>query len=207
MANRETRELTIEYLSTLGVVVPSQLPLIDEFRFVRGAQEILDRMMAMHAVAASAYGFPTQKAAAWLAKTRSGEWLTRSEREFMATGSGNCPTFKLQIEGVFALAWTIQLVESLDPAVPCPSNFVTLMPNIRLSEGVDRLASIAKLRPTSELESALDIYYCLSWLGRESTLQRRAMPAGISQWLIAERRRALEWVTTDIEWSDLTLDT
>lgn len=201
------RRHSLETATKLGYPINPHLPLLDVPSACRCQSEILDRLFAMHCVAACSYGFDRRRAAAWYQREVLGNGLTEQERTFLATGSGDRERFMAQVDGMWALAWAVRLVEDLDFAVECSRHFAGVLPNLKTNESSQALRSKARMRSLTELLAACDLAYCLHWGVRETQLSGVTLPGKIDAWAVIERRRALEWVLYSEDWNEITLDT
>jgi hypothetical protein len=186
--------------------VPNELPDLDGAT-LRPLHDILNRLFCLHALAATAYGFDADRAHTWLCQEQLSQELTQSERSFLQTGRGEHNTFKAQIEGMWALAWAASIVPVIDFWRSCDSNFVNLLPDLRVHEHIDTLADRSTLRPAEEILAAGDLSYCLHWIIRDRLLNGKPPPASLAPYVVIERRRALEWMLSDKLWDQVSLDT
>ena len=201
------RKSSLAVAARLGYQVSEALPLLDESVFARTNDEVVDRVLAMLCVAACAYGFNNQKAQNWLVRETKVDLLTDAERRFLQSNTGDRQRFTVQIEGMWALAWGIKLVPTLDFEAPCPQNFVTLLPDLKGNVSSNSFREIAKVRPASEIASACDLAYCLHWAIRDLQRRNAKAPSNVEEYVIVERRRALEWLLIDEQWNEIILDT
>jgi hypothetical protein len=81
-----------------------------------------------------------------------------------------------------------------------------------LSEWVAR-ARVA-LRDANETAEMLDLHYCLTWGLAEANLNHRTVPGSVEQYVLWERRRALEFALVlgdepyqHADWYEISLDT
>lgn len=201
------REQSLQAASRLGFSVNKSLPLLDEAETTRTAEEIVKRLLCLHAVAACSYGFDRTKARVWL--EREGAWgdLVAVERQFIESGQGDAAQFKIQVEGMWALAWALGIVRQLDFGKDCDSKFAMTLPNLKIGEGSDALRSKIKPRPASEIIAACDLAYCLHWAVRQAQLTGSKPPGKVQPYVIEERRRALEWLLSNDPWDEVMLDT
>jgi hypothetical protein len=202
----EVRKESLAVAKRLGYSVEEALPLLDASAVARTDDEVVDRLLAMLCVAACAYGFDSQKAANWLGREVKVELLTVAERHFLQTKAGDRRTFMMQIEGMWALAWSIRSVPTLDFGTPCPQDFVTRLPDLKRNGSSGTFRDTANVRPLSEIVSACDLAYCLHWAIRDAQLRNAKLPGNVEEYVVVERRRALEWLLTDEPWEDITLD-
>lgn len=201
------RKASLAVAKHLGYPVNEALPLLDESVIIRTVDDIVDRLLAMLCVAACAYGFDNQKAANWLRRETTVDLLTDAERRFLQTQAGDRRTFMAQIEGLWALAWSIRSESSLDFGTPCPQDFVTRLPDLKGNGSSVSFRDAANVRPLSEIVSASDLAYCLHWAIRDTQLRNAKLPGKGNEYVIVERRRALAWLLTEEPWDEITLDT
>ncbi|MBO9500867.1 DUF4272 domain-containing protein [Brevundimonas sp. A19_0] len=203
----KTRRYSTRIAKAHGLDILPSLPFLDEPSLVSDAKSVVDRLLCLNAICAAAYGFPVERAQAWLDGEGLQPALTAEERAFLS-GSNVRELFQTQVEGAWALAWALRLVPTLDPWVGADDGFVRLLPNLKTNESSRRIRDLAAtLRATDEILAALDLSYCLHWGVRQATVAGLPTPAGLIEYVVVERRRALEWLFSDEEWDDLTLDT
>ena len=206
METSEFRSMSLVRLSKAGVAIPSTLPLLDEFA-VRSVEEILDRLLCLNAVAAVAHGFDREKASAWLSQEGLLDNLTQGEHSLLLSGAGNLDAFKVQVEGMWALAWVANIVAVLDPWRGCDPRFVTMLPDLKKAESSSTFRRSARLRNETEIGVECDLAYCLHWTLREAEMKGDRPPKGITPYVVVERRRALEWAIGIDAWDMISLDT
>jgi len=201
------RKESLAAAQRLDYSVDVALALLDESSITRSDDEIVDRLLAMLCVAACAYGFDNRKAANWLDREAKVDLLTEAERQFLQTKIGNRQAFMFQIEGIWALAWSIRAVPTLDFGTPCPQDFVTRLPDLKGNGRSAAFREAARVRPLSDIASACDLAYCLHWAIRDAQVRRAQRPGKVDEYVVLERRRALEWLLTEDPWEEISLDT
>jgi hypothetical protein len=201
------RVRSLEIARELGYPVNESLPLLDQSTVVRSHDDIVDRLLAMLCVAACAYGFDNHKAIDWLSREAKVDLLTDAERRYLNAKAGDRRLFMVQIEGMWALAWSINAVPALDFGKPCAQDFVSRLPDLKGDKSSRPFRVDAELRPVSEIIAATDLAYCLHWAIRDSQLRDAKIPGKVEAYVVVERRRALEWLLTDEGWEDIELDT
>ena len=206
METSDFRSKSITRLAKVGISIPSTLPLLDEFS-LRPAEEILDRLTCLNAVAAVAHGFDREKASAWLAEEGMLDELTKDERSLLRTGAGDLDKFKVQVEGMWALAWIANIVPGLDFWRGCDPRFVTMLPDLKKGERSCKFRARARLRDAAEVGVECDLAYCLHWTLREAEIKGDRLPKGINPYVVVERHRALEWAIGIDAWDVISLDT
>lgn len=193
--------------SQLGCRVLSSLPLIDNPVTIRPQGEVWIRLLCMHAIAAVAYGFRRSLAKAWLESEGIVEALTKEEAEFLTLGNGNDRRFQMRVEGMWALGWTVGLVPELDFSKPCADDFCEMLPDLVIGEPSSLYGAKLSPRPAIEVVEACDLSYCLHWCLTDAALRGHPLPPGIQPEDLIERRHALEWVISEGEYEDVSLDT
>jgi len=202
------REKSWASVRKLGLIENPSLPLLDGQLELRTQDEICCRLLAMLPCAASAYGFPIDKARRWV-EDNERLWcmLTPHEKSFLTGKNTDTTAFKLQVEAMWALAWVLSVSDDLSPHHLCPENFVEMLPDLKTEESPEMFRKKADLRSENEIVAMLDFYYCVHWSLKERYLAATSDLSQLKLEIIEERRRALEWVTGEEDWSELSLDT
>ena len=197
------RALSLEILRRLDLPTPAgQFPLIWEAGDsvdLRPPSEIEGRAAILNVVYARCYGMPGEAAMAWLLDAHLLDHLTKPEWSFLAADGGEDmvqhPSFTLNLEAIYALAWLMGLVPELDPQEPAPNGLIEKMPHLPSKEAYSTWRSRANpsLAPAAEAAAALDLIYCLDWAYLEAERRDVRVPGLMHSKLIAQRRWALEW--------------
>lgn len=204
---KHIRERSLVVALQLGYKVSPTLPLLDEAQRLRSQESALERFLCLHAAAACAYGMDRRLALRWLEEEMLHSSLTQDERYFIERTEGEPGRFRIQIEGMWALAWALGIAGALDFGQACPSSFVHMLPNLKHSESSTALRRKAALRGIEDIASAADLAYCLHWAIRQAELGGSLLVGRVETYVIVERRRALDWLLSVDEWDQLTLDT
>lgn len=203
---KRIRDELVEAARQLGVQL-TVLPLLDAGLEMRSASETTSRILAMNAVAATAYGFDKAKAIAWLNQEALTNSLSEQERRFIFESVGLPDRFKVQVEGMWALAWAMGIANELNFAKDCDNRFVMMLPNLKQSQSSADFRKKANPRPLEQVVAACDLAYCLHWAIRQSELVDKRSPGNLKPYVVVERRRALEWLLSKEAWDDVPLDT
>jgi hypothetical protein len=203
----QMRKQSWEAVSRFGLQTNPSLPLLELGLQLKSTGEATERLLCLHATAASAYRFDRAKAMAWLISEGLAEHLEQEEIDFLQSGTGECEIFRHQIEGMWALFWALGQTEAFDFREQCPQSFVGMMPDLRVPAPSTSLRRAAKMRAESEILRALDLAYCLHWAIRETSLASPDRVLPLSVVVVEERRRALEWLMGAAPWYEITLDT
>lgn len=207
MRNREIREQSLETARRLGVDVMTALPPLEPWLKMRSVDETAARMLGMLAVAAATYGFPRAKARDWLEREGMLDALTEGEARYIEHEVGDVVRFQLQVEGIWALAWAMSMVDELDFSKDCDDDFVAMLPNLKIAEPSTRFRRKLRARPPKEVIGACDLAYCLHWAVRESELSGKWRAGNLKPYVVIERRRALEWLLSTEDWDYVRMDT
>jgi hypothetical protein len=107
------------------------------------------------------------------------------------------------IECVQSFAWCLGLVD-LDPFRPCDNDLASHFP--KPFKDPASFISEATFRPFNEIYQQADLHYRLHWAARNARLTGR--PSKITESLISERRRALDWaIGVEFDWDEVGLYT
>jgi hypothetical protein len=163
---KQIRTQSLGIAAKAGIKIPETLPLLDDGMSVRVTADAVNRLLTLTAMAAASYGFEKAKALAWLRQEKLDESLMPSESKFVIAGEGNPQAFKMQIEGIWALAWALGMVSQLDFWKECDKSFVATLPNLKISQSGADWHRKAKMRAVDEIIAACDLAYCLHWAVR-----------------------------------------
>jgi hypothetical protein len=204
---KQIRKNSIEAATRLGLDVLPTLPLLDAGLASRSVDEVLSRILAMSSIAATAYGFDKATAIAWLKQETLTGSLSEQEKVFLFEGVGQPDRFKLQIEGMWALAWAMGIVNELDFAKDSDSHFVTMLPNLKELESSSAFRKKARPRPLDQVIGACDLAYCIHWAIQQSNLSGKRPSGNLKPYIVVERRRALDWLLSNSRWDEIELNT
>ena len=177
----------------------------------RSAQDVVDRIRALHGVLAAAYGQPGDEVLEKLTERGLLEWVTDEERVMLAAKDDEAQKLRVQIswrmECLSALGWAVGIYDELPiegTSEAAPEDFVSLEPEADAGVPAD-----VTLRDERELMARLDVFYCAHWAVRDHDLTGlpEAWPDGIVDGAVWERRHALEWLLSDTPWDDIDLST
>lgn len=208
MEASKLRANSLRIANDLGYVSNEHLPLLDYQKVVRSVDETVDRLLGMYCVAAVAYGFDRQRATDWLCSNVRNESLTSGERKFLETGNGALQDYKFQIEGIWTLYWTCGLAgREFSFGTQCPQDFVTRLPDLKENENAQQFRSRAALRDVVDIVQMADTAYCIHWAIRHASLSGRTNANPVPEYVIRERRHALDWLVENEDWENVSLDT
>lgn len=207
MRRGEIRRGSHDIARKLGFHIPASLPLLNEEIKPRGKDKAIDRALIVSAVVATSYGLNRDIAWSWLDQESLIEGLSDKERSFLDGSDEPRKQFQAQVETLCAFAWSLKLLPDMDFARGCPDNLVSIYPDLKILEPAGRFRKGAELREEKELVEACDLAYCLHWGLNQAMVDGIKPKRRLSQIVVAERRRALEWILGAEAWDDITLDT
>lgn len=207
LANIRAKNLQIAH--HLGYPINRKLPLLDLSTSVRSVEQAGRRFLALHAIISIAYGFQKNKVKNWLVKEGLDGALSNKESALLKNEITEEEKHFLQwqVEALWAFAWYLRCHETLDFSKICADNLINMMPDLKADTPAQPYLDKLAVRETSELLQACDLAYCLHWGAREAELTRRAIPKAVPIQVIEERRRALDWLISDQDWDEVSLDT
>lgn len=206
----DARVRSLEIISSLGYRISSSLPLLDGAEIRRDSESIIGRMLSLYGAVSLSYGWDQRQipVRAWLNNERLIEDLTPVESEFVFGDAELMRQMQWRLEALFALAWACDLTK-LSILDPVPDDFVTLFPSISKSVPTTEFRKHVKSRSAEDIVQGLDLLYCLASAKTDLHLRGEIDQNGSSPNLFAvqQRRQALEWLLSDVQWEDIELDT
>lgn len=204
------RARSLQFIEGLGYTVSTSLPLLESTIVCQDREAIIKRLLALYGIVALAFGWDERRVpiTEWLWAEQLHESLSQSEKKFLIGNGESAPSVQWGLEGLFALAWACNLTE-LSILDPVPDDFVALFPSISRGESTQLFRQTVGLRPSDELLQELDLLYCLTSALTELELLDGVNGSSQAPPLLAilQRRRALEWLHTDVPWDEIELDT
>lgn len=202
----ELRQQSLNAVSALGYPTNAALPLLDRLSVARQPCEVARRALVLHACSAASYGFPVERARGWITENSLSADVSPEEQVFLADGAG-AEAFRVRPEALWALTWVLGLADDFQLHEAMPQDAVARYPDLRRESAAAWLGRCAKTRSNLEVALALDFYYCVHWALVEDRLQGRYMPNALPEYIVVERRRALEWCFGEASWDEISLDT
>lgn len=197
-------------LDNLGYEFSESLPLLDNAEMMRDRTTVTSRILGLHAAVALAYGYDERQGVirSWLASENLSDHLTPLESQFVSGAVELFPIMQWRVEALFALAWACKITDlSLLDLVP--DELVMWFPKISQSESPDNFRNRIELRTPADLVLELDLLYCLASAKTDlhlcGTIDRN--PSSLDLRSVQQRRHALEWLLSDLDWEDISLDT
>lgn len=211
MDTKWLRERSMEQVQALGYSFNPNLPLLDSVRVTRSSDDVINRILVLHACVACSYGFPKPKALDWLGQEGLIEQMTPQESEFLHGKAENKRiAFQWRVEAVWALTWAAGYHLELDFSRTCSESLVNILPDLKTNASSESFRHRCKLRTADEIAAMVDLAYCLHWAIREAKLRgsgQQAKAKKVQDQVIEERRYGLEWLICDEAWDNVSLDT
>ena len=210
------REETLRRVAALAFPhPPAHYPVLwesEEGYRLRSGHEIAARAAILNVVIGCTYGLPVELGLLWLQRNGLVPLLTNAERDFLGMGDGAPEWFRLQTEGLWALIWVLGLADHIDPNRYCGESLKTLVPDVAKDEPLTEWVQRIRERPADDVMAQLDLHFCLTWGLADANLSRKRAPGAVDQYVLWERRRALEWVIVErgysvTDWDDIALST
>ncbi|WP_052346032.1 DUF4272 domain-containing protein [Hymenobacter swuensis] len=186
------------------------LPLLDAPE-IRGIEGIRARMSVLNALINISFQAPVAVIEKWLTQENLLAYLSPDEAAILTKTNKQLTEQELanlrwNLESLWAMMWATQMVSELDPVKWCGDNMASLLPNLEQGQTNEKLTGLQNLRSAAELYRMLDFYYRLHWYCVDERLHGRA--ANVSESLVYERRKALEWIyNNQYEWDDVEMST
>lgn len=203
----EIRISSTKLANKFGFQISASLPLLDDGFRLRPLDEVVDRALIASVVVASSYGFKKDTALQWLEQESLTQSMSPLEKSFLNGSEENTKIFQGRAEALCAFAWSLSLLPEMDFSKVCPNHLVSLYPDFKKLESADRFRAASRLRSVQELVEVCDAAYCLHWGINQSMIDGIKSNPRISPIVVAERRRALEWMLSKEDWDEVRLDT
>ncbi len=210
--NEEARLFSIQKLSQIGFNDEIFLPLINN-RSIKKGNEIRERIIQLYAlIGLSLPEIDSDKIKQWLSSYDLFLGLSKHEKDiFEKYKDGKLTELEITSlswlrESLLTLMWCCELISDLCyPSIETEiEEYLYLIPP---KENVKKFLKQISVRNEFEILKQADFHYCLHWLMRNNyfeTLETNLCPR-ID--VIIERRKALEWILSNNDWDNISLDT
>lgn len=191
-----------------GIPVNEHLPVIEapDSLTPQDAKAVARRSVVLSYVIGIAYGADVARLNSFLVESGLIGYASASEKALLGR-TKHTEQEKINVgwlaECVQSLAWCMGLVE-LDSLRRCDDNLASHFP--RPFADPSKFIGAAQLRPFEEIYQQADLHYRLHWAARNARLLgERSI---VSEELIMERRKSLDWVIgVEEDWDEISLDT
>lgn len=201
------RRLSTSACRAHGIFIPNHLPLLESDIALRPLSDIFCRTMILHCLSACSFGLPLTKGAQWIKSNSLEKHLTKKEHIALSHLGAEKKHFQLQVESVFALSWTLGLVSCFDVFSECDRSLVKHLPNLKNAESCESYKRFANLRDPDEILCIHDLLYCVHWAFVQARVDGSRIPAHTDEIAIAFRRKPFEWMFSDTDWDEISLET
>ena len=202
--NPESRKLQSEtLLKAAGVALNQTLPPLaaDDQVTLHSAQKVMQRLVALWAVAGKAMVGKESGYAAYIVRHKLQPWLSPAERRFIVDKRPSARDnvhFSWQLEALSFVAWGAGLLDA--DAIPQSESSIEPIMGLfpHAGELPERLLAAIAMRPKSVILDRADLLYRLDWAVRETA------PPAIDAGVVHEWRRAANWMLGldgDDEWN------
>ena len=204
---KKIRDRSLLTAESLGYETNSGLPLLDEGLTLRLVDDLVGRSLALFAVVAGSYGFDKKSAISWLEAENAFNYLAESEKSFLIDDEGDGSYIQSQVEALNAFAWSLGIVKHLAFDQVCENNLIKQFPDIKNNGDSSAYRAKSKSRSLGEIVQSCDLAYCLHWAIVQAQIEGKKLLGDVGPHVIIERRRALEWMLSEEDWDELSLDT
>ncbi len=215
MTPKQRRLKSETVLREHAIPINANLPLIesDEDINLRSVDELFHRIVALWAVAGSAFLRGNDFFLSYMKENDLLDWLSASECEFLLCQQ---PTkhqlthASWQLEALYFLAWCGGLIDQIK--IPFEESSVGSIMHLFPAGGEDlgRLRAALSLRSVSEVLDWSDMLYCLHWAVRDANLAGLPAPKAVNSDTVMEWHKAVNWMTRYDEednWDKIATDT
>ncbi|GAA4501531.1 DUF4272 domain-containing protein [Pseudaeromonas paramecii] len=198
---------TTNYLASVGIEVPSQLPVIEGLDEVvpKSATDVAGRLCALAYVIGLGFGAKGSDLCALLQKFDLMQFVSEHEKKLLGAvvlGDQDKEDMFWQKECAQALAWCIGLVE-LDHFKHCDDDLAHKIP---FKIDPNNFIRSAILRPIYEIQEQSDLLYRMHWYTKNCRLI--GQHCDLSESIISKRRKAIDWAYgVEENWDEVPMDT
>jgi len=207
---QQTKTASEGSVLALGGRICDWLPILDT-PAIRAVEEVQGRMSVLNALINLSFGAPVDIIRDWLAAQDLTVFLSGEEAQLLTKATDELTeqemiNLRWSLESLWAMMWATHLTDELRPTEWCGDDMASLLPNLEQGDDNAKLARVQTLRPAEELYRMLDYYYRLHWYCVDERLQGRE--ALVSESLVYERRKALEWIFSRAQdWDEVEMST
>lgn len=181
--------------------------VIEQVAGTRSQEEIVRRALALMVVAGKAVaGHDVGRIL--MERSSVQGFLSPVEAEFMGDLNPDHSArayFSWRYECLHVVLWALGIIEELgQPTAICDVAFIDATMVELEGRG---LREKARLRPAVELSAAAEALERAHWRVRDAQIFGRPIPDGINPDVAYERHYAINWLTGDEEWDEVSTDT
>jgi len=206
-ALEELKRRNTELIGSWGLEVNEHLPVIESSDELSppSAAQVAARACALGYVVGVGFDADRKQLVADLQRFDLWNSVSRNEQRMLIDGPSKQDEIDCtwRTESIQALAFCLGLTE-LSPERQCDDD---LADNFPLGEHPGAFIDAATLRPRTEVQERVDLYYRLHWYVRNCQLHNKT-PERVIPGVVVEHRRALDWVHgVEADWDEVPMDT
>lgn len=211
----ERKERNIQFVSSLGIKTIDHLPVVESETEVeiRDTTEIASRAVILAITNLVAFNTISEDdAQGIISKFELNQYVTPEENGFLQNPTD---ALKNQVswkcEAIWTLCWALGIIDELGPANQMADLNTIPQEDYPIVSQVDPNTFIQKahkVRSSSEILDANDLYYRLNWACVDARLNGNEMTT-VHPGVVYERQYALNWLVNYMrqDWDDVSCDT
>lgn len=195
-------------LSSLGITTNDGLPVLEGLSELspKSSKDVASRAMIITQLIGIAFDAPAKKLHSNLKKYGLLDDLSQGESVILSANKPS-PQNKIdlewQAECMQSFAWCFNLAD-INLLSHCDDELYSKFPSPHVDPGT--FIKSVNLRPFNDIYQQADVYYRLHWAAKQAKYENTAFP--VSESIIRERRRALDWVIgVEDNWDEVPSDT
>jgi hypothetical protein len=202
------RQNNIALLKSKGYVnidwfSPLELPAL------KSVTTIKSRLLILNVFIDLSFDAPVNNIKTWVKKNNLMSMLTSFEKNILSKSNlqitqQELAVLRWNLESIWALMWTIGMIDDLDETLCCQSEMCTLLPTIEENDGIEKLNTRTSMRSEYEITKMLDYYHRILWYCLDSRISNSRIL--INEDIVYERLKALYWVVNrGVVWTNSRL--
>ena len=206
----EIREINNKIIEAKAYKFNTWLPVLER-PTVRSLEEVKARITIMNALVNISFEAPITIIRKWIDKNAYNKYLSNWENEILLKDNNELTerefnSLRWYLEGLWALMWATDIVKTLDETQWCGDEMASLLPNLEQNDDNSKIEKLTNLKSDVDIYTMLDFYYRLHWYCVDERINGRQ--AKISEGIVYERRKALEWLMDkNSNWDDIEMST
>lgn len=201
------REKSISIAQSVGYQINCNLPTSD-FKIQKGESEVIARILCLDVCLSVSYGFDRSLAKRWIESEGLGGYLTDKEKMLVdGLAKEFLIDFHIQADALFLLLWYVGVIRNMKLVDPLINNLVSYVPDMRVMESSANFRKRVEFQSPESLCQMADLAYLLHWSVSNARIHGEKIPDKINPISLIERRRAMEWLLSDYDWDNVSLDT
>ncbi len=205
------KEKSEKHLKRLGAEYLSTLPYVEAEAEVtlRSPEEIGNRILCLMCASGAAEGINKKEILQLVENQKFFRYFTTNELKFLnkkGTTQAEKNKFMWQAECILILLWILKKYDIYDPVIEV--NVVDMCKVLpKFNSKMDDFTCNLQARDKNEVIDLLDLIYRSHWVTRQNALDGITKIGKLNADVVLEWHYALNWVTSDDDWDDITTDT